>query len=106
MTPRSLVGMTMSSRKRAARKSLAMPDGHASDSPFWRAAYAEARRLYRIGQRLRPCSCCDCQGWRRFWLCGEFVHMHPAMRSASYRDRPECHGPHCSGSGVRPARRP
>ena len=78
MTPRSLVGMTMGARKRAARAQYMYgayilrdcrryvlrlfsetKDGVSSE-------YKRAWRMYRIGQRLRPCPGNGCrrgQSW-------------------------------------------
>ena len=57
MTPRSLVGMTMGARKRAAR----------NEDDYTRSAeYLFQRTKYRIGQRLRPCPGNGCrlgQSW-------------------------------------------
>ena len=69
MTPRSLVGMTMGARKRAARLQYML---HTYEiGPIRREAlsvfapcdaashtYKRAWRMYRIGQRLRPCPGC------------------------------------------------
>ena len=69
MTPRSLVGMTMGARKRAARLQYML---HTYEIvPIRREAlsvfapcdaashtYKRAWRMYRIGQRLRPCPGC------------------------------------------------
>jgi len=77
MTPRSLVGMTMGARKRAARLQYML---HTYEiGPIRREAlsvfapcdaashtYKRAWRMYRIGQRLRPCPGC--------------AKCHPAIR--------------------------
>ena len=68
---RSLVGMTMGARKRAARRWL-WPDDNRRDAlrmfrdmaAEWKNNYEKyeyglARKPYRIGQRLRPCPGCD-----------------------------------------------
>lgn len=83
MDARSLVGMTGGAKRRAARRDAVttQPGGRATSrkpavrrhllsvfSACWldgRPAtierYAEARRRYRIGERLRPCpGCCGC----------------------------------------------
>lgn len=76
-SPRSLVGMTMGARKRAAwRDVFVAPDGRADISSlnashemlfsFWRGELAK----YRIGQRLRACpGCFDCGS--ECWGCHE-----------------------------------
>lgn len=83
MTPRSLVGMTMGARKRAAlHESLHTQDtspkrltkrearmvwasvcNMVAHSRPWRE---QVRKSYRIGQRLRPCLGCQECGVRRF----------------------------------------
>lgn len=112
MTPLSLVGMTMGARKRAARfqymlhtyeigparreaLSLFAPCDAASHT------YKRAWRMYRIGQRLRPCPgeyqckncsqnnwcrCTDTEADAECVVCG-VSHQWP-----------------CDGSGVLPAR--
>ncbi len=98
--PRSLVGMTMGARKRAAwaeyQGAILAQDGEEIGS------WDDARAKYRIGQRLRPCPgcyrCCPvpCQG------CG----MLPSLDT----DCEACRADHymmamyaCDGSGVLPA---
>jgi len=77
ITDRSLVGMTQSSRKRAARQALA--SGGVSNR------HVQVRDRYRIGERLRPCPGCS--------ACGE---IEPGN---------EYPIPWCDGSGVLPARK-
>ena len=75
ITARSLVGMTMGSRKRAYRAAVA----ELEQAEVWRGDVVDRSRLH-IGERLRPCpGCMDCdpQGF-------------PSL---------------CDGSGVLPARR-
>ena len=52
-TARSLVGMTMGARKRAAR----------ADCFGIRTKVHDFRTLLRIGERLRPCPGCKCCGY-------------------------------------------
>ena len=82
---RSLVGMSQSSRKRAARQALA--SGGVSNR------HVQVRDRYRIGERLRPCpGCVQC------FVCVSCENDTCACSShrASI----------CDGSGVLPARRP
>ena len=96
--PRSLVGMTMGARKRAARacpgcieclnEIPSIDHGVRCDSSgTFAAAPARLRTKYRIGQRLRPCpgclACVAC-GWESDF----FLSLNPC----------------CDGSGVLPAR--
>ena len=104
-TPRSLVGMTMGARKRAAKVDAwhkAVTYGRevitralrrciATDRTKLRVGnvaieYAQQRRRYRIGERLRPCpgclACVAC-GWESDF----FLSLNPC----------------CDGSGVIPA---
>ena len=73
-TPRSLVGMTMGARKRAADRvavaALGNDRAHAYTREYgsylrsgeYLGAYWAARATYRIGERLRPCAgCIRCQ---------------------------------------------
>ena len=100
MTPRSLVGMTMGARKRAALyESL-----HTQDTSPTRLTIREARmvwasvcnmvahsrpwreqvrKTYRIGQRLRPCPGC--------------AKCIPGLLAGAWE--------YCDGSGVLPAKR-
>ena len=115
-TPRSLVGMTMGARKRAAwyealRSSYDGDGGPISNRKLrlclrsaltvrvlavtvpieWRL---EVRAKYRIGERLRPCAgCLRCQCRSAFDACPEL-----GEELAKYH-------PTCDGSGVLPARR-
>ena len=90
-TARSLVGMTMGTRKRAVLKEMVRKD-HLENGQ--RLDYWEVRAKYRIGQKLRPCAgCLRCQCRSAFdaWpeLGEELAKYHPT----------------CDGSGVLPARR-
>ena len=82
-TARSLVGMSMGSRKRAVIKEMRREDHpeHGQRLDYW-----EVRAQYRIGERLRPCLGCS-------W-CG----TDPG-------DLPDDKWTECDGSGVLPARR-
>lgn len=75
MRPRlaSLVGMSQSARKRAARRwawgwaqglQAAIARHH---DPRELIAYALARWAYRVGERLRPCCCLGCV--YGYWPC-------------------------------------
>ena len=90
-TARSLVGMTMGARKRAARNSVK----RSGLKPYM--LYEE----YRIGERLRPCPGClrcrSCSGCEvlefegeRCARCGKECPSEPTQ---------------CDGSGVLPARK-
>lgn len=91
MDARKLVGMTEGARKRAARRWL-WPDDNRREAlrrflvlvagyPGTRIEYAQVRKPYRIGHRLRPCpGCAKCgsqvrrfaptSGWKppRKWI--------------------------------------
>lgn len=60
--PRSLVGMTMGARKRAARLIAAILTPNTSEpaehEAAWNLLRAQYGRQYRIGERLRPCLGC------------------------------------------------
>ena len=113
MTPRSLVGMTMGARKRAARAqymygSYILRDCRryvlrlfAETNDGVSSEYKRAWRMYRIGQRLRPCPgeyqckncsqnnwcrCTDTEADAECVICGVLQHWP------------------CDGSGVLPAR--
>ena len=101
MNARSLVGMTMGARKRAARAQYMYAayvlrdcrryvlrlfadtdDGVSHD-------YKQARKMYRIGQRLRPCNgCAECAYIT--WIGGRQVRNTEFI---------------CDGSGVLPAKK-
>ena len=107
LTARSLVGMTMGARKRAARAQYMYgayilrdcrryvlrlfaetKDGVSSE-------YKRAWRMYRIGQRLRPCPGCHtcmpgAKGWHIDKVRGRFK-----MPTIAWS---------CDGSGILPAR--
>ena len=81
-TPRSLVGMSMGARKRAADRvavaALGNDRAHAYTREYgsylrsgeYLGAYWTARAKYRIGERLRPCpGCFDCAV--ECWVCHE-----------------------------------
>ena len=107
MTPRSLVGMTMGARKRAAQ-SVAVEQieplgitGVAQWIATWSTLRAAAGASLRIGQRLRPCPgeyqcknclqnnwcrCTDTEADAECVICGVLQHWP------------------CDGSGVLPAR--
>lgn len=92
MSPRSLPGMTMGARRRAARRYVAENFAARSTPQFVHVEhllYAEARARYRIGERLRPCPGCS--------VCRDGV---PPL--ALDPNDPEIV---CDGSGVLPARR-
>ena len=105
-TPRSLVGMSMGARKRAADRvavaALGNDRAHAYTREYgsylrsgeYLGAYWAARETYRIGERLRPCvGCLRCQ-------CRSAFDAWPELGEelAKY-----CRT--CDGSGVLPARR-
>lgn len=123
-TPRSLVGMTMGARKRAARvecvkhpfkvrrlkllwfKCFCRDAARRQETEQDRkclALYVELRAKYRIGQRLRPCpgkhGCRNCTR-----ICGACEDQCPNDTRC-----PRCgsvmttEGPFCDGSGVLPA---
>ncbi len=116
---RSLVGMTMGARKRAARR--ARQAAQALLARFGQEAdpkkLALLRSIYRIGERLRPClGCCACKSVkprlrdikrqypvsardmiaRGTWVCGQLLLAKEAPAGPIHN--PECH---CDGSGVR-----
>ena len=66
-TARSLVGMSMGSRKRAVIKEMRREDHpeHGQRLDYW-----EVRAQYRIGERLRPCPGCCSVRYRRY-KCGK-----------------------------------
>lgn len=82
---RSLVGMSMTARKRKALAEVA--DRAILAHPPTSYLYKLHRRPYRIGQRLRPCpGCCACKGNATVWFC-----------------HGDCKGKRdCDGSGVLP----
>jgi hypothetical protein len=112
MTPRSLVGMTMGARKRAAlyeslfnqdtshikmtTKQLRMVWRNVWPLSAWaRSEREKLRKSYRIGQRLRPCPGCHAcipgvKGWHIDKVRGRFK-----MPTIAWS---------CDGSGVLPAR--
>ena len=94
-TARSLVGMTMGARKRAAHRAAVNALGNDRAKAYTReygsylrsgeylGAYWTAREMCRIGERLRPCPGCEeCRGY------DDGIGVI-----------------HCDGSGVLPARR-
>ncbi len=107
ITARSLVGMSMGARKRAAHREAANALGkdraHAYTCEYgsylrsgeYLGAYWTARAKYRIGQRLRPCpGCHTCmpgvKGWHIDKVRGRFKVPTIAWS--------------CDGSGILPAR--
>ena len=123
-TSRSIVGMTMGARKRAARLqymlhtyeigpirrevlSVFAPCDAASHT------YKRAWRMYRIGQRLRPCpGCCACWGHRISSAYGEIAECCGPQTSGKRKSQikamrkwQETLADNCDGSGVLPARR-
>ena len=105
-TPRSLVGMSMGARKRAADRvavaALGNDRAHAYTREYgsylrsgeYLGAYWTARATYRIGERLRPCvGCLRCQ-------CRSAFDAWPELGEELAKDHPTC-----DGSGVLPARR-
>ena len=114
-TPRSLVGMTMGARKRAARacpgcieclnEIPSVDHGVRCDSSgAFATAPARLRTKYRIGQRLRPCpgrhGCRNCTRTRG--ACeDQFPDDARCRRTGSVVTTK---GPYCDGSGVIPAR--
>lgn len=123
-TARSLVGMTMGARKRAARLQYML---HTYEiGPIRREAlsvfapcdaashtYKRAWRMYRIGQRLRPCpGCCACWGHRISSAYGEIAECCGPQTSGKRKSQikamrkwQETLADNCDGSGVLPARR-
>ena len=141
MTPRSLVGMTMGARKRAARLQYMLrtydigPIRREALSVFAPCdaashTYKRAWRMYRIGQRLRPCPGCQrCSssvrrfaptaGWKspRKWILWDGAKLWMIARTwrrlctmptlADYTSGVEdgtWQELFCDGSGVLPAR--
>ena len=105
-TPRSLVGMTMGARKRAADReavnALGKDRAHAYTCEYgsylrsgeYLGAYWTARAKYRISERLRPCAgCLRCQ-------CQTAFDAWPELGEELAKDHPTC-----DGSGVLPARK-
>ena len=105
-TTRSLVGMTMGARKRAADRvavaALGNDRAHAYTREYgsylrsgeYLGAYWAARETYRIGQKLCPCAgCLRCQ-------CQTAFYAWPKLGEALAKDLPTC-----DGSGVLPARK-
>ncbi len=106
ITARSLVGMTMGARKRAAQSAvvaeLGVDRAHAYTREYgsylrsgeYLGAYWTARAKYRIGQKLRPCvGCLRCK-------CRSAFEAWPELGEELAKDHPTC-----DGSGVLPARR-
>jgi hypothetical protein len=107
LRPRSLVGMSMGARKRAAHReavnALGKDRAHAYTCEYgsylrsgeYLGAYWTARAKYRISERLRPCAgCLRCQ-------CQTAFDAWPELGEELAKD---CRT--CDGSGVLPARRP
>jgi len=106
-SPRSLVGMSQGSRKRAAwdhaatmhvlrdhsdPDQLINPEVDAEQERRWSENLKAARRHYRIGERLRPC-----QGCAACLVC-------IACENGTCKRR-HLKNQHCDGSGVLPARK-
>ena len=102
-TARSLVGMTMGARKRAARNSVK----RSGLKPYM--LYEE----YRIGEHLRPClGCCACWGHRISTAYGEYAECSGPQTNGKRKSQikamrkwQESLSDDCDGSGVLPARR-
>lgn len=96
-TARSLVGMTMGARKRAARNSVK----RSGLKPYM--LYEE----YRIGERLRPCpGCANCDpymGSYGSFYCGDPRNFTPDEECSTEEER-ELHRQHCEAwaKGERP----
>jgi hypothetical protein len=130
-TLRSLVGMTMGARKRAARRWL-WPDDNRRDAlrmfrdmaAEWKNNYEKyeyglARKPYRIGQRLRPCPGCSqclrclcgnsaaCIGLYEAWT--KHQKAEPACNDCCGHGCEDGHcdkvSDICDGSGVLPAKK-
>ena len=124
-TARSLVGMTMGARKRAADRvavaALGNDRAHAYTREYgsylrsgeYLGAYWTARAKYRIGERLRPClGCCACWGHRISSAYGEIAECCGPQTSGKRKSQikamrkwQETLADNCDGSGVLPARR-
>ena len=107
-TARSLVGMSQSSRKRAARSAFV------SYNETWnQSRYLAMCAKYRIGERLRPClGCCACWGHRISSAYGEIAECCGPQTSGKRKSQikamrkwQETLADNCDGSGVLPARR-
>lgn len=114
-TPRSLVGMTMGARKRAARacpgcieclnEIPSVDNGVRCDSSgAFAVAPARLRTKYRLGERLRLCpgkhGCRNCTR-----TCGACEDQFPDdTRCRRCGSVMTTEGPYCDGSGVIPAR--
>lgn len=120
MDPRSLCGMTMGARKRAARLSLVPHAQRRTTGPLpthmlgqshWHDPYFAARAAYRLGERLRSCPGCGGHGATYYTARQHariFVgHRIPQWLSADVErgeaKRQTC--TRCDGSGTLPARR-
>ena len=99
-SPRSLVGATQGARKRAVLREMQREDHPLHN---YRLDYWEARALYRLGERLRPCKGCEsclgrecigCEGGQLF----EGDVCERCRRTATGERI-------CDGSGVLPAKR-
>ena len=96
MDARTLVGMTQGARKRAAWQ-------EATIAPH-RFTYGMGIKVYRIGQRLRPCpgkhGCVNCT--RTCGACEDQIPDDTRCLQCGVVMTTE--GPFCDGSGVVPAR--
>ena len=111
-SPRSLVGMTMGARKRAANKKRSC-DAHLCAA--CRDVVAALRHLYQVGERLRPCRWCGgseafeaCRGKR---IAQEVVGGHRRGECVFCRTCADAkltlrvpNPDACDGSGVLPAK--
>lgn len=115
-TARSLVGMTMGSKKRIRRsisKLLARMHANLASLGYQHDAVRNDSFL-RIGERLRPCpGCCACWGHRISSAYGEIAECcgpqtigKRKSQIKAMRKWQETLADDCDGSGVLPARRP
>jgi len=126
-TPRSLVGMTMGARKRAALWAVFVPhcldwlgyDPSTSESPqaerrhmtgclkhsrTLTALYRDERAKYRIGEKLRPCpNCLKCWPLTKTLDDGRIAALAPSGTPKRYQSLTL--DDLCDGSGLLPARR-
>lgn len=131
MDARRLVGYSEGAKKRAARRDAvtAQPGGrattrsrvtlrhllavfsacHIEGHPKTLRRYAEARALYRIGERLRPCRLCPkCRPDLRWEIRDGMARAHGEDCGRDFDGACRCAGPirfvddYCDGSGVLP----
>jgi len=112
-TARSLVGMSQSARKRAARKCLpssthaeecykgtVAPDGQRACAKWFHAPRCPIEK-YRIGERLRPCPGCKNCGYEptvKLWMLRRGLWCYGSL---GVRDISRI----CHGNGIVPARK-